>query len=289
MIAPILETESLQSAFANPRDFLNNRFVYVTVSPRAKGLSVGVNFCPDKHCNFDCAYCEVNRLTPPRDLELNVEVMSQELRNTLLMVQQGGLQTLPQFRALPAHLLKLKHVCLSGDGEPTLCSNFLDAVENILHLRALGVTPFFKVVLVTNSSNLDREEVQQGIQFFTRQDEIWAKLDAGTQEYMRKINRTDVPLEKVLSNILMTAQKRPVVIQSLFASIDGEEPSMAEIDAYAARLDELAQKGAQISLVQIYSATRPISHTDCEHLSLRRLSQIAQTVRTKTGLKVEIF
>ena len=188
MIAPILETESLQSAFANPRDFLNNRFVYVTVSPRAKGLSVGVNFCPDKHCNFDCAYCEVNRLTPPRDLELDVEVMSQELRNTLLMVQQGGLQTLPQFRALPAHLLKLKHVCLSGDGEPTLCSNFLDAVENILHLRALGVTPFFKVVLVTNSSNLDREEVQQAIQFFTRQDEIWAKLDAGTLEY-RKIEQ----------------------------------------------------------------------------------------------------
>lgn len=287
MIAPIFEP--VQSVFASPRDFLNNRFVYVTVSPRAKGLSVGVNFCPDKHCNFDCVYCEVNRLTPPRDTALDIEVMSQELRNTLALVSQGGLQTLPQFRALPAHLLKLKHVCLSGDGEPTLSPNFLDAVESVLHLRALGDTPFFKVVLVTNSSNLDREDVQQSLQFFTRQDEIWAKLDAGTSEYMARINRTDVPLEKILSNILLTARKRPVVIQSLFASIDGEEPSVAEIDAYAARLDELARQGAQIPLVQIYSATRPICHADCEHLSLRRLSQIAQIVRSKTGLKVEIF
>lgn len=288
MIATVMET-GVQSPFANPRDFLDNRFVYVTISPRAKGLSVGVNFCPDKQCNFDCVYCEVNRAIPPRDQTLDVEVMGEELETTLRLIQQGGLQLLPQFRALPPQLLKLKHVCLSGDGEPTLCPNFLDAVQKVLHLRALGRTPFFKVVLVTNSSALDRPEVQEALQFFTRQDEIWAKLDAGTEDYLRKVNQTDVPLEKILSNILLTARKRPVVIQSLFAAIDGEEPGLVEIDAFAARLEDLVKRGAQISLVQIYSATRPMFHTECAHLSLRRLSQIAQTVRTKTGLKVEIF
>ncbi len=288
MISAEAETRA-SSPFASPRDFLNNRFVYVTVSPRARGLSVGVNLCPDKQCNFDCVYCEVNRSVPPRDQTLDIAAMNDELESTLRLIHEGGLTLLPQFRSLPPHLLTLKHVCLSGDGEPTLCPNFLDVVQSVLHLRALGRLLFFKVVLVTNSSALDRPEVQEALQFFTRQDEIWAKLDAGSDEYLRKVNRTEVPREKILSNILLTARKRPVVIQSLFAAIEGEEPSINEIDAYAECLKELVRQGAQISSVQIYSATRPMFHDECEHLSLRRLSQIAQTVRSKTGLKVEIF
>ena len=62
MIATLPTAE--KNPFSIPRNFLNNRFVYVTVSPRAKGLSVGVNLNPDKLCNFDCVYCEVNRLAP---------------------------------------------------------------------------------------------------------------------------------------------------------------------------------------------------------------------------------
>src|ERR1041385_9455166 len=46
------------TAFGCPRDFLDNRFVYTVISARARGLSVGVNMNPDKHCNFDCVYCE---------------------------------------------------------------------------------------------------------------------------------------------------------------------------------------------------------------------------------------
>ena len=283
-------TVTTTNPFAIPRNFLANRFVYVTVSPRAKGLSVGVNLNPDKHCNFDCAYCEVNRLSPATDQRLDIDVMVTELQNTLDLIRSGSLQGLPEFRSLPDNLLQLKHVALSGDGEPTLCTIFLEAVEAVLHLRALNRSNFFKLVLITNASNLDAEQVQQGVQLMTKADEVWAKLDVGTPEQLRKINRTDVPLDKIFANILLMARKRPVVIQSLFASIDGEEPTAAEIDAYVDRLEQLKNSGAQIQLVQIYSATRPVGQLHhCEHLSLRRLSQIAQTVRSKTGLKVEIF
>ncbi len=283
-------TDIATNPFAIPRNFLHNRFVYVTVSPRAKGLSVGVNLNPDKHCNFDCSYCEVNRLIPAADLRLDIDVMVKELQSTLDVIRSGGLLESPEFRSLPDNLLQLKHVALSGDGEPTLCPNFLEAVEAVLHVRALNRANFFKVVLITNASNLDAEQVQQGVQLLTKVDEVWAKLDVGTPEQLRKINRTDVPLEKILANILLTARKRPVVIQSLFACIDGEEPTAAEIDAYVERLEQLKNSGAQIQLVQIYSATRPVGQLHhCEHLSLRRLSQIAQAVRSKTGLKVEIF
>ena len=49
------------------RKFFDNRFVYAVISQRARGLSIGVNMNPDKRCNFDCGYCEVNRSLPARE------------------------------------------------------------------------------------------------------------------------------------------------------------------------------------------------------------------------------
>ena len=120
-------------------------------------------------------------------------------------------------------------------------------------------------------------------------DEIWAKLDGGTQAYLNKVNSAEVPLEKVLSNIAIIGRLRPVVIQSLFPAINGEEPPLEEIEQYSRRLLELKSVGANISLVQIYSATRPSANSECSHLPLRVLSRIAQIVRQTTGLKAEVF
>jgi wyosine [tRNA(Phe)-imidazoG37] synthetase (radical SAM superfamily) len=279
---------SAETAFGCPRDHLGRRFVYLVVSPRARGLSIGVNMNPDKSCNFDCVYCEVNRAVPGRQTVLDTEAMAAELLETLTDVQSGRVRERPVYSALPAPLLKLQHVALSGDGEPTLCPNFAEAVEAVMHVRALA-RPFFKIVLITNSTGLDLPGVQDGLKLFTQTDEIWAKLDAGTEVYMAKVNRPKVGMEKVVSNILALGQKRPIVIQSLFPLIDGQEPGGAEIEAYASRLQELKDKGARISLVQIYSATRPTPHSECGHLPLKSLSRIAQMVRGATGLRAEVF
>ena len=278
-----------ETAFGCPRDFLDNQFVYVVISPRARGLSVGINLNPDNGCNFDCAYCEVNRGLPPAVNHLDVDVMATELTDTLALVRSGGLRERPCYRNTPGELLELRHVALSGDGEPTLCADFMEAVQAVMHVRARGQSPFFKIVLLTNASGLDLPAVQYGLKFFTSRDEIWAKLDAGTQAHMDKINRAQVSLEKILANILLTARKRAVVIQSLFPSINGQEPPPEEIEAYAQRLKELKDAGAQISLVQIYSATRPTAHSECGHLPLKTLSRIARCVREVTGLKAEVF
>lgn len=280
---------SCGTAFGCPRDFIENRFVYTVISPRARGLSVGVSMNPDKLCSFDCVYCEVNRHEPSRESRLEVPVMVAELERTLELVRSGGLRGRPCYRSAPPELLELRHVTLSGDGEPTLCPNFVEAVEAVVHLRARGRFPFFKLVLITNASGLDRPEVGEGLSLFTPRDEVWTKLEAGAQEYMDRVNRPDCPLEKVLANILFLARQRPVVIQSLFPSIGGEAPPASEIEAYVQRLWELKEAGAQLPLVQIYSATRPASHSECGHLPLRTLSHIAQRVREATGLKTEVF
>src|ERR1041385_7188132 len=79
-------------AFAQPRDFLENRFVYLTISPRARGLSIGVNLNPDRKCNFDCVYCEVDRTAPAIDAEIDCDVAAAELEQTLRLLQSGSLR-----------------------------------------------------------------------------------------------------------------------------------------------------------------------------------------------------
>jgi wyosine [tRNA(Phe)-imidazoG37] synthetase (radical SAM superfamily) len=280
---------SMQTAFGCPRDFLDNRFVYVVISPRARGLSIGVNLNPDKRCNFKCIYCEVDHTKPGGPAELDLDAIADELHRTINYINAGGLGVHPRYAGLSPELLRPRHVTLSGDGEPTLSPQFLEAMQTVAHVRAMGRVPFFKIVLITNASHLDAPNVQQGLKLLTSQDEIWAKLEAGTQEYMNRVNAPDVTLEKVLANIQLVSKQHPVVIQSLFPMLDGQPPSTEEIDAFAQRLNELKQGGARISLVQIYSATRPHAHPQCGHLPLRHLSQIAQTVRLVTGLRVEVY
>ena len=275
--------------FACPRDFLLNRFVYVAVSARARGLSIGVNMNPDRHCNFDCVYCEVDRRTPSRDKVLDMPVMVEELQRTLDFVRSGAIHQLAGYAGLPPELLELRHVALSGDGEPTLCPQFVEAVESVVHVRARGGIPFFKIVLITNGTGLDLEPVKKSLKLLTLTDEIWVKLDAGTQAYMDKVNRPQVSLEKILANILTLGRQRPVIIQSLFPMLDGKGPAESEIESCLERLQGLKAGGAVISLVQIYSATRPRAHAECGHLPLKSLSNIARLIRTNTGLRAEVF
>jgi wyosine [tRNA(Phe)-imidazoG37] synthetase (radical SAM superfamily) len=279
----------IETAFGCPRHFLGNRFVYVVISPRARGLSIGLNMNPDKFCNFDCVYCEVNRDIRPAELELDVCVMAVELEKTLLQIHSGAIRQVAGYGGLSADLLRLRHVAFSGDGEPTLCANFSQAVQAAAHVRARKFHPFFKMILITNGTGLDLPSVQDGLRYFTREDEIWVKLDAGTQTYMDRVNRSEVSLGKVMENAKLIGRKHPIIIQSLFPLVAGQEPPPEEIDQYIQRLRELKEGGAMISLVQIYSATRPTLHSDCGHMPLKSLARVCQRIKAEIGLKAEVF
>ena len=97
-----------ETAFGSPRNFLENRFVYVVISPRARGLSLGINMNPDRRCDFDCVYCEVNRQAPVRSAQLNVKAMAHELEQTLRLAYESGLRQLPLYGHLPEELLQLR-------------------------------------------------------------------------------------------------------------------------------------------------------------------------------------
>src|SRR5208337_2472621 len=220
------------TAFGWPRNFFDHRFVYTVISPRARGLSIGINMNPDRYCNFDCVYCEVNRELPVLDQKLDVAIMAQELDQTLALVRSGRIREHPAFRGLSEDLLQLRHVAVSGDGEPTLCPNFTEAIQVMVHMRARQPHAFFKLALITNGTGLDLPGVQEGLRYFTGDDEIWIKLEAGAQAHMDRVNHGQVPLEKVVANIMRVGRQRPIIIQSLFPLVLGQEPPPEELDDY---------------------------------------------------------
>ena len=57
------------------RDF---DYCYPVISRRSRGVSLGVNLNPDKVCNFDCVYCEVDRLTPAKRKDLDLDLLDKE-------------------------------------------------------------------------------------------------------------------------------------------------------------------------------------------------------------------
>lgn len=281
------------NALGNPTTGLGTtpyRFVQVVVSPRAHGLSVRLNLNPDGRCNFDCVYCDVDRLRLCRMESIpDIAVMMSELEEVLELIRAGRAGLLPGCAGAPPEYLRLGHVALSGSGEPTLCPVFDEVVEAVMHLRAQGNHGFFKVALITNSSGLQEPAVRRGLRMLTTQDEIWAKLDAGTAGWFQQVNRTDVAYADVLESLLTTARERPVVIQGLFPRVDGRPVPEVELDAFAARLGALSREGARIQLVQVYSASRPPVDLRCSHATLAELSGIARRVREVAGMTTAVF
>ena len=75
----------------HPRLFHENTFVYPVLSRRSRGLSIGVNLNPDKVCNFDCIYCQVDRRSAAVTDFVAVERLLAELEQTLELVESGAI------------------------------------------------------------------------------------------------------------------------------------------------------------------------------------------------------
>jgi wyosine [tRNA(Phe)-imidazoG37] synthetase (radical SAM superfamily) len=271
------------------RSWQTNRYVYPVVSRRSRGLSVGVNLNPDKACNFDCAYCSVDRTVPSTVRDVDPAVLRAELDHLLGLAASGAIFAQPPFDATPAHLRRINDVAFSGDGEPTSYSGFTDACRLAAELIAAHGLIGVKPVLITNATLLDRPAVQSGLAVLDAcGGEIWAKLDAGTEDWYQRVDRSRIPLSKVIANIRAAGQTRDLVIQSLFCRLHGEAPSDAEITAYVGHLAELRAAGCRIRLVQVYTTARTTAESYVDPLTLPELQAIVARI-TVLGIAAEAF
>src|SRR5215813_13796461 len=96
------------------RTFENFRFVYPVLSRRAGGISLGINLNPDKVCNFDCIYCQVDRTTTSETTFVETRQLLDELEIGLRMILSGDLYHAEKFRHTPRELRRLNDIAFSG-------------------------------------------------------------------------------------------------------------------------------------------------------------------------------
>jgi wyosine [tRNA(Phe)-imidazoG37] synthetase (radical SAM superfamily) len=274
----------------HPRTWRENAYVYPVISRRSGGLSIGVNLNPDKACNFDCIYCQVDRTVPPAVRKVDPDRLRGELQSMIERAVNGELFASPPFDRVPIESRQIRDIAFSGDGEPTTSPQFLDAIRIAAGIRRQYGLDNVKLVLITDAAYLHKPLVKAGLEVMDAHNgEIWAKLDAGTEEYYRKVNRPNVPLSQVLDNIREAARQRPIVIQSLWMRIHGEGPPPGEIDAFAHRLREIVEAGGRIRLVQVYTVARQTAEPYVEPLTDAELETIAARVRSIVDLPISTY
>ena len=272
------------------RNFTDFTFVYPVISRRSKGLSIGANLNPDKVCNFDCIYCEVDRRTPGAVTKVDLRQMKDELTAMVRFARDGGLAKEPKFNEVPWLTREVKDIAFSGDGEPTMIHNFAECVEAVVDVKEAEGLETTKIVLITDAAGLDKADVRRGLEVMDRNNgEIWGKLDAGTEEYFKLVNRTNVKFERILKNLLETSKVRPIIIQSLFFKVHGEAMSEAELEAYCGRLRDITDGGGQIHEVHLYTVARPTPETYATKLEAIELEQMAAMIRERAQLAVSVF
>ena len=272
------------------RTFDQHRFVYPVLSRRSGGLSLGVNLNPDKVCNFDCIYCQVDRRSQSETQFVELEPMLGELQELLKLVKSGQIYQTDRFRSTPPELRRLNDIAFSGDGEPTTYTNFDAVIAAAAEVKRARGLHDVKLVLITNASMFHRPHVARGLEILDdNQGEIWAKLDAGTQAYYQQIERTPIPISRILENITQAAIVRPLVIQSLFMRVDGVPPDQAELEAFCDRLGEVLAAGGQLKLVQIYTVARRPAESCVAPLEDAEVDAIVQLVKRRVGVPVEAY
>jgi len=268
--------ESSEKTFAGPIDSHRERetgvLVYPVYSRRSGGLSVGINLFPgEKRCSFDCPYCEIFPFS--KNLEFSVELMEDDLRKAIASALK---QNIP-----------VRDICFSGNGEPTLSPDFSLALEWAGCIRA-ELVPDAELVLITNGAFLLNEKLflllTKAAPYFGLN--IWLKLDAGTNLWYKKMNRSVLPFEKIIEKTKEFAASAPVTIQTMICAVDGEGPPKEEAEAWEKLLVELvsscnAKRDCGIRKVQIYGKARPAPEDPkASALPVSYLEERAASLRT---------
>jgi len=275
------------------RQWRNCRYVYPVISRRAKGLSIGVNINPDQQCTFGCLYCQIDRTIGRGLSEVHLAILHDELHLAIEEARNGHIWNEPRFIRTPARLRGINDIAFSGDGEPTCMKEFDQAVETAAKARNDCGCDDVKLVVITNSTRLASPQFQRALPILDQNNgEIWAKLDAGAEEYFQRVNRPvgDITLDKIVGDITRVARGRPVVIQTLMFRINGADPPPDEVDAYCARLRDILDAGGKIGLVQLHTVARKPSDDCVTALPNDCLDALADTIRKNAGgVTVETF
>jgi wyosine [tRNA(Phe)-imidazoG37] synthetase (radical SAM superfamily) len=248
------------------RDSAGLRYVYPVISRRAGGVSVGINLNTNNACNWRCIYCQVPDLTrggpPPVDMAL----LEKELRSFLHELLHGDfMQT-----RVPEGVRRINDIALSGNGEPTSAEGFADVIDLVCRIKQeMQLPPEIKLVLITNGSLLQRDNVQQGLRRMAQNNgEVWFKLDRASEAGMLEVNDTRATLDKVRSNLAAAIECCPNTwLQTCWFALDGKAPDKQDEEDYVNFLESLLMDGIRPQGVLLYTLARPSLQPEAPRLA----------------------
>lgn len=218
---------------------------------------------------------------------VDLDRLCAELEGLLAWVADGTLWSRAPFDSAAPGLRRVADIAFAGDGEPTARVVFAAAAARVREVRDAR-TPGVPIRLLTNATMLHLRRVQEGL---AHVDEPWCKLDAGTAEVFRVVDKTSIPFDRVLKNLHQAAARRPIVIQSMFfryaepGHVLEHGPADAEIAEWGRRVGEIAALGT-IARVQVYTVARAPADPRVRALDAARLHEIAASV--PAGVPVEV-
>lgn len=242
------------------RDSAGLRYVYPVVSRRAGGVSIGINLNTNNACNWRCIYCQVPELTrgtaPPVDLAL----LEKELGGFLHELQHGDFM-----QRVPLEARRINDIAISGNGEPTSAQEFVEVIDVIAKLKPADL----KLVLITNGSLMQRDNVQLGLSRMAQLNgEVWFKLDRASEAGMALVNDTKMSMGKVLQNLATAIACCPNTwLQTCWFALDGIAPSAQDEDDYVDFLKVLLRGGIKPQGVLLYGLARPSMQLEAPRLS----------------------
>ncbi len=243
--------------------------VYGPVRSRRLGASLGINLLPPgrKLCTFDCLYCQYGwtdrsllRRAGPADFPTVDEVML------------GVEAALARCAEPPAYLT------FSGNGEPTLHPDLPEIVDGIIHLRD-RVVPSARTAILSNGTRVGEPVIRDAL---TRLDARIMKLDAGTEEALRRYNRPVEPitLDEIAEGLRSLGR---VTIQALFTAGPGGNAGAVEVDSWARRVAAISPVA-----VQIYTLARGWPSDVIEPVDRSELERIRATLVSR-GIDASVF
>lgn len=271
------------------RDAAGLRYVYPVISRRARGVSIGINLNTNNACNWRCIYCQVPDLklgtAPPVDLTL----LEKELRGFLHELLHGDFM----LTRVPEEARRINDIAISGNGEPTSAAEFVQVIELIGRIKdELSLPSQIKLVLITNGSLMQRENVQRGLRLMAQQQgEVWFKLDRASEQGMALINDTKSNLDKVRENLTAAISCCPNTwLQTCWFALDGIAPSQKDEDDYLQFLNELIQRGSKLKGVLLYGIARVSMQPEAPRLGplpAEQMENFANRIRN-LGVSVNI-
>ena len=248
--------------------------IFGPIHSRRLGTSLGINLMPNdgKICSFDCLYCEAGfnaQGAGTTGVSRRREV-ADALRAKLQAMHNAG--------------DRLDVITFSGNGEPTLCPDFPEIVDDVIALRD-EFYPNVKISVLSNSTMIGKPEVVAALR---KVDNNILKLDSAVESTMRAIDRPanpDFTVERVVEQLRQFSGEciiQTMMLRGTHCGVAIDNTTDDEIDALIS-----AYRTINPREVMLYSLDRPTPESNLQRIERPELDAIADRMR-RYGIKIQV-